>query len=135
MKPLILIADDDRVFADVLARFLESQGLQTEIVTDGMHASMRAVREPRPAIIFLDIRMPAGSGLEVLKRIRMSNRTSGIPIVMVTADTNSKLPDEVHALGATEFAQKPIELEAIRRLVFKLLGWEEKSSSAAGKPA
>ncbi len=135
MKPLILIADDDRVFADVLARFLESHGLETEIVTDGMHASMRALRKPKPSIIFLDIRMPAGSGLEVLKRIRMSNKTSGIPIVMVTADTSSKLPDEVHALGATEFAQKPVELEAIRRLVFKLLGWQEKDPAAAGKSA
>lgn len=130
MKPLILIADDDRVFADMLARSLESHGMMVEIVTDGMHASMRAVRDPRPAIIFLDIRMPAGSGIEVLKRIRMSNRTSGIPIVAVTADTNPKLPEEVRALGATEFAQKPVDLEAIRRLVFRLLGKEEAAPAA-----
>jgi len=124
VSKIILIADDDEVFVQLLSEYLKDYGFEIETASDAMHASIIAFRPPHPALILLDIRMPAGSGLAVLKRLRDSDWTKNIPIIVVSADASSGLPEEARALGATEFAQKPVNLEAMRGVIFKLLGME-----------
>ena len=126
MKKLnILIADDDEVFLDMMSQYFEEYDFEISTARDAMYASMIALRVPHPSIILLDIRMPAGSGLAVLQRLRMSRKTKDIPIVAVSADASPTLPDEARELGASAFVLKPVDLEEMRRLVFKLLGLEE----------
>ncbi len=120
-KKKILIADDDIVFNDVLVNFLRKEGFQVETARDGMMASQAAMRAPHPALIFLDIRMPAGSGIDVLKRLRLSTKTAHIPIIAVSADPSPTLPEQALAAGATEFVLKPINLEEIRKLMAEIL--------------
>ena len=129
-KISILIADDDEVFLDLMSRYFEEYDFDVSIARDAMQASMMALRDPRPALILLDIRMPAGSGLAVLQRLRMSRKTKDIPIVAVSADASAGLPEEARKLGASAFVLKPVELEDVRKLVFKLLGLEEMNTEA-----
>jgi putative two-component system response regulator len=124
MKKTILIADDDEVFVDLMSRFFHEHDFAIITASDAMHASMIALRAPHPSLILLDIRMPAGSGLEVLKRLRMSAKTNQIPIIAVSADASPTLPEEARKLGATEFVLKPVDPEEMRKLAYKLLGLE-----------
>ena len=125
MKQNILIADDDPVFRDLMETFYREYDFEVTTANDAMQACMRALHPPLPALIVLDIRMPAGSGLTVLQRLRMSNKTKNIPIVAVSADASPTLPDEARKAGASEFVLKPVDPEEMRKLTFKLLGLEE----------
>lgn len=131
MKQTILIADDDAVFRGVMEALYRDYGFEVTTANDAMQACMRALRPPLPSLIVLDIRMPAGSGLTVLQRLRMSNKTKNIPIIAVSADASLTLPDEARKAGATEFVLKPVDPEEIRKLTFKLLGLEEMDHLAA----
>ncbi len=116
----VLIADDDQVFRQLLARFLTEHGFKVTIASDGMQASMMAMRNTPDAII-LDIRMPAGSGLEVLKRLRNSQKTAQIPVLAVSADLDGNLPFEAKMLGAVTFISKPIDLDGVYQTLCKVL--------------
>lgn len=116
----ILIADDDQIFRQLVAKFLSDRGFKITIASDGMQASMMALRNSPDAII-LDIRMPAGSGLEVLKRVRGSLKTSQVPVLVVSADLDGNLPLEAKQLGANEFLNKPVDLEDLYKKLCEML--------------
>lgn len=116
----VLIADDDQIFRQLVAKFLGDRGFKVSIASDGMQASMMAIRNSPDAVI-LDIRMPAGSGLEVLKRLRGSHKTSHVPVLAVSADLNGNLPLEAKQLGAAGFLTKPIDLEDLYKQLCDLL--------------
>jgi twitching motility two-component system response regulator PilH len=78
----VLIADDSRVQVFLVKTALEQKGFQVIVAMDAMQAGMTALRNAPDAII-LDINMPGGSGLEVLKRLRMSTKTQLIPVIVV----------------------------------------------------
>jgi len=116
----VLIADDDQIFRQVVAKFLAERGFTVAIASDGMQASMMAIRNAPDAVV-LDIRMPAGSGLEVLKRLRGSLKTSHVPVIVVSADLNGNLPLEAKQLGAELFLAKPIDLEDLYKKLCEVL--------------
>ena len=116
----VLIADDDQIFRQVVAKFLAERGFTVAIASDGMQASMMAIRNAPDAVV-LDIRMPAGSGLEVLKRLRGSLKTSHVPVIVVSADLNGNLPLEAKQLGAELFLAKPIDLEELYKKLCEVL--------------
>lgn len=116
----VLIADDDQALAHLLAASLEAQGFRVELAFDAMQASMLVRRSP-PAAVLLDILMPGGTGLDVLKRLKASTQAARIPVVAMSASTDPELPAKVRGLGAAEFLQKPVELEALVALLRRLL--------------
>lgn len=116
----VLIADDDAIFRQGVAKFLTDHGFAVTIASDGMQASMMAIRNSPDAVI-LDIRLPAGSGLEVLKRLQGSLKSSHIPVLAVSADANGNLPLEAKQLGASEFMLKPVDLDELYKKLCTLL--------------
>jgi CheY-like chemotaxis protein len=117
-KPMatILIADDSQFQLAFLRSGLEAKGFEVIGAEDALQASMMALRS-KPDAIVLDISMPGGSRLEVVKRLRRSTKTSGIPVVVVTADSDPRTRDTAISLGASAFFYKPINIE---NLVSKL---------------
>ena len=76
-----------------------------------------------PAVVLLDLRLPDADGLEVLRRIRANDRTSLIPVVILTS---SMAPDDVHRAyraGASSFVRKPIEFERFTDLVRQIAAY------------
>lgn len=116
----VLIADDDQIFRQLVSKYLNERGFDVKVASDGMQASMMAIRHSPDAII-LDIRMPAGSGLEVMKRLRGSQKSSTIPVLAVSADTDGNLPYEAKLLGAAGFMAKPVQLEDLYNKVCEIL--------------
>jgi putative two-component system response regulator len=104
----IIVADDDKVLSKMICSILKENGHTTRAVFDAMQVMMFAVKEP-PDLVILDINMPGGTGLDVLRKLKNSSKTNGVPVIVITGSTDQKLPDEVLKLGATHFLSKPIE--------------------------
>jgi DNA-binding response OmpR family regulator len=99
----VLVVDDDRVLADVVAFTLRREGYQVILAYDGKSALNRW-EEEQPDLIVLDINLPIIDGFTVCKRIREQGDT---PILLLTV--RSEEDDIVHGLdlGADDYVTKP----------------------------
>jgi DNA-binding response OmpR family regulator len=120
-KMKVLIADDDRVLTHLVTARLKSKGWQVEVAHDAMQALMFAMKSP-PDVIALDIGMPGGTGLEVLKRLKRSSRTEQIPVVIVSGSIAPATEATVLSLGAAAFLHKPIDSDEMHATLSRLLG-------------
>lgn len=117
MKGRVLIVDDDLALAEMLGIVLRGEGLDVIHVADGS-AAIGAFRDHRPDLILLDVMLPGMDGISVCKRIRAE---SGVPIVMLTARTDTV--DVVVGLesGADDYVVKPFKpAELIARVRARL---------------
>jgi two-component system cell cycle response regulator len=110
--PKILIADDSRFQRELLASFLSSSDFEPVFAGDALQAWMAALRSS-PQLILLDINMPAGTGLEVLKRLKMSIKTQHIPVIVVSSEEDPATESMALSLGAIVFLHKPVEQEQL----------------------
>jgi DNA-binding response OmpR family regulator len=117
----VLIVEDDSKVADLLRVYLEKDGYQVMVASDGINA-LKLAEEKRPDIILLDLNLPRLDGLEVCRNVR---RKSEVPIIMVTArdeDTDKIVGLE---LGADDYITKPFsprEVVARVRAVLRRAG-------------
>src|SRR5437899_7471984 len=114
----VLVVEDDATVAEVVGRYLERDGYQVEVFTDGARALARALSSP-PDLVLLDLMLPGMDGLEVCRRIRGA---APIPIIMLTA--RGQEGDRVLGLelGADDYVAKPFsprELTARVRSVLR----------------
>ena len=107
--PRILVVDDDPDMTRLIAATLGAAGFACLAAYDALQGMVVAQRE-HPAVILLDLHMPAGGGLSLLEKLRASVKTATTPILMITADHASDLPAKALALGATGFLYKPLDL-------------------------
>lgn len=118
----VLVADDDRVVSHLLMSGLRKAGYEVIPAYDAMQALMFAVRVPQPDAILLDLSMPGGAGMETLRRIKASARSSHIPVVVVSGTTDPDAPEKAKELGAQAFLGKPVDMEALVAVLERLLG-------------
>jgi len=123
----ILIADDSRFQVQMLTSWLTPMGFEVTFAVDALQTWMMALRS-NPDVILLDINMPGGTGIEVLKRLRMSSKTQHIPVIVVSADENPATEARVRSLGAAEFLHKPVDQEQLCLSVLRAL----KKEAATG---
>jgi CheY-like chemotaxis protein len=121
--PLVLVVEDDPAAAELLTRQLVSAGYRTEVARTGTQAVERAL-VLQPAAITLDVILPEVDGWEVMTRLKSDERTSSIPIVVVSVVDN---PELGLALGAIDYFVKPVDAQVlIHRLnEFGLKGGDE----------
>jgi len=108
----VLVVDDEPEAVELLVEFLSSKGYEILTATSGEEA-LRRVKEDRPHLVLLDIRMPKMSGLEVLKRIREIDPEMGI--IMVTAVNEEDVGRQALELGAFDYIVKPLDLKYLER--------------------
>lgn len=104
----ILFADDDPVFTQIVEAALKKAGWLVTVARDAMQAVMFAVRTP-PDLIMLDITMPGGNGLAALQKLKASDKTRLVTVLVVSGTTDPALPAKALALGAVEFWPKPLD--------------------------
>jgi putative two-component system response regulator len=121
----ILIADDDRVLSQLVCTIVRKAGHVPIPVYDSMQALMFAMRPPVPALIILDLNMPGGTGLEALRKLKLSARTSPIPVIVLSGSVEEDMPEHVKSLGAEVFLAKPIDPEQLLHAVRRALGEPE----------
>lgn len=112
----VLIVEDDEAIAAMLKYNLKSEGFTVVHTDDGAEA-LQLVQEERPDIILLDWMLPSVSGIEVCRRLRQSDKTRNIPIIMVTA--RGEESDKLMGLdyGSDDYITKPFSpAELIARM-------------------
>ena len=111
----ILIVDDTEENIDIL---LETLGELYDIcvATDG-ESALEIVAEDHPDLILLDILMPKIDGYEVCKRLKASKRTQNIPIIFLTALSETRDEKKGLDLGAVDYITKPINPALVRARV------------------
>ena len=99
------MVDDDPSLAEMLTIVLRGEGFDTAVIGDGSQA-LTAVRELRPDLVLLDLMLPGMNGIDVCRVLRAD---SGVPIVMLTAKTDTV--DVVLGLesGADDYVMKPFK--------------------------
>jgi adenylate cyclase len=110
--PRILIADDNPSNRDILQARLAVHGYEILTAVDGQEA-LEMAREAQPDLILLDVMMPKLDGLEVCRRLKKDTSLPFMPVIMVTAKTDSK--DIVAGLesGGDEYLTKPVDHAAL----------------------
>lgn len=122
MRGRLLVVDDDLALAEMLGIVLQSEGFDVTHVADGS-AAVAAFRDSRPDLVLLDVMLPGMDGIEICRRIRAE---SGVPIVMLTARTDTV--DVVVGLesGADDYVLKPFKpQELIARVRARLRRGDE----------
>lgn len=117
MTSQILVVDDDSSLAEMLTMVLEGEGFQVTHAVDGNDA-LEKFAQATPDVVLLDVMLPFLSGIQVCERIR---ETSGVPIIMLTARTDTD--DIVRGLeaGADDYVVKPFNpAELIARIRARL---------------
>jgi DNA-binding response OmpR family regulator len=110
--PRVLVVDDEPDAVELLQEFLATKGYEVCTAGDGEEA-LQQVKEQRPHLILLDVRMPKMNGLEVLRRVREIDREVGI--IMVTAVNEEETGREALKLGAFDYITKPLDLKYLER--------------------
>ena len=108
----VLIADDDREILQTLSIGLRAAGHQVRTVQDAMQAFLQS-KKHTPDVILLDINMPGGNGVDVLRLLKTTPATKNVPVVIITASGDAGLPERVKSLGAAHFIAKPFEFAAL----------------------
>jgi two-component system, OmpR family, response regulator MtrA len=105
MKGRVLVVDDDQALAEMLGIVLRGEGFEPVHCADG-EAALEMFRATRPDLVLLDVMLPGVDGIEVCRRLRAE---SGVPIVMLTAKTDTI--DVVVGLesGADDYVMKPFK--------------------------
>ena len=112
----ILVADDSRFQIALLTKVLQEKGFEVVVAQDACQAGMVA-RRTAPDAIVLDINMPGGSGIEVLRRLRRSLKTQSIPVVVVSGSSGTDVRNAAMELGVTDFLAKPVDLDQLCRVL------------------
>jgi len=112
INPRVLVVDDDQMVANVLARVMEKDGYDVEIVGDGLGAFVSIAKAP-PDVILLDLMLPGMSGFEICRRLKGELRTRLIPIVLITGAGERENRIQGLAAGADDFLAKPIDQQEL----------------------
>ena len=106
VKPKILVAEDEKNIARVVAYNLEKEGYQVEVARDGEEV-LEKVRRGAPDLLLLDLMLPKMDGLEICRALKADPKTALLPIIMLTA--KSQETDRVVGLemGADDYIPKP----------------------------
>ena len=115
-KPRILVVDDVADNRDILVRRLVRRNFDVAEAVGGQDA-LKQIAESDFDLILLDVMMPDLSGTEVLKRLRDDRRYDNMPVIMVTAKSQSEDVVESLGLGANDYITKPVDFEiAVARI-------------------
>jgi len=117
----MLVVDDDAGIRWVLARVLTGEGI--EVVQAGsLEEALKALEEGDFSLIFLDVYLPDGNGMDALAEGRFN-----VPVVLLTAETTFDHAAQAYRAGAMEYLPKPFDLDEVRALARRVKPAPEKA--------
>ncbi len=122
MKKQILFVDDEQHVLDALRRMLRSQSdIWQMTFVNSAEAAWERLLEEEFDVMVCDVRMPGTSGLSLLRRIRQTEQTKELPVVMLTALQDRRLKRRALNLGAVDLLSQPVEQEDLVARISSLL--------------
>lgn len=120
MGKKVLIVDDEIHVIKILQFKLKNEGFEVLQALNGPDA-IELAKAQAPDVILLDIMMPGMNGYEVYEALKEDDRTSEIPIVMVSAKTREADKSKAEDLGIEEYVYKPFSLQNIVDVINRVL--------------
>ena len=114
--PLILLAEDDPLVAELVCAALEPRGYIVGVLPDG-RGIVEIVQGKRPALVILDCAMPIMGGIQALQLIRASSIGFSVPVLMLTARSSFRDEDIARRAGATDYLRKPFDADQLTATV------------------
>ena len=124
MSKTILIVEDNKLNMKFFNDLLQVHGYNTIQAIDGC-GFLNLVRENRPDLILMDIRLPKISGLELIKMLKADGTLKRIPVVAVTAFAMKNDKEKIWQCGCDGYVSKPVSLQALLDTVSKFLHQEK----------
>jgi DNA-binding response OmpR family regulator len=116
----VLVIEDDRDQADLCADVCAGAGLNAMTVGTGLQGYWKA-RYLQPAVIILDLVLPDSDGWEICRRLKTDNKTTGIPIVILTARDDTNGASLAMEAGCAAYVKKPCPPPDLVAVVRKVL--------------
>ncbi|RPI58655.1 MAG: response regulator, partial [Planctomycetaceae bacterium] len=126
-KKHIIVVEDERDLADMIAIRLKRDGHRADVAYDGQEAITK-IKADVPDMVLLDLMLPKISGLDVLRELRADPRTNSIPVVILTAKSEESDVVVGLQLGADDYVTKPFSMSVLMARVSAVL----RRSAAAG---
>ena len=120
----VLIAEDNTINAMIITRYLNKWGMIVDLATDGLMCVDKAVSGEYD-LILMDMQMPEMDGVEATREIRKNNSNphlKTIPIIALTANSESDVALEVKSAGMNGIIPKPFDPDEVRDQLSKILG-------------
>jgi DNA-binding response OmpR family regulator len=117
-KHNVLVVDDEPIVCHSLRRILSKQSCQVEEAFD-VDAALQKMKLSKYDLIFLDLKMPKRSGMEILKNIK--ENYPDIPVIMITGYASIETAVEATKLGAFQFVPKPFTPDELRAVAMEAL--------------
>lgn len=123
LKPLVLVVDDNAVNREALILYLKSRGIDCVGADGAEEARLYLHYQQRIGLMITDLRMQPEDGLDMIRKIRESERAA-LSIIVVSGDTDVKEAVDAMHLGVVDFLLKPVDLGKLLELVKKELKLE-----------
>lgn len=127
---VVLLAEDDPGHATLIQRNLKRAGIINKIVwtkngqeaLDYIHQEglYNGHESGKSLVVLLDINMPVMDGVEVLRQLKVDERTKKIPVMMLTTTDDPREIERCYALGCSVYVTKPVEYEKFREAIQQL---------------
>ena len=108
----ILIVDDTPANIDVLRKFMAESGYDISIAPNG-NVALKIINQSKPDLILLDVMMPGIDGFEVCRRLKENDDTKDIPVIFVTAKTETSDIVQGFQVGGVDYITKPFKREEV----------------------
>jgi len=117
MLKLLVIDDEDEII-QVVGDFFKDEGFDVYTADTGQ-AGLKLIGEQKPDVVFLDLKLPDISGLEILKQIRLSEQKC--KVIVNTGYVENSLKENAKKLGCDVFLSKPFNLIQLNEVLQKLI--------------
>ncbi|MDO8752518.1 MAG: response regulator [Anaerolineales bacterium] len=120
-KAKVLIVDDEPNNVDFLEQALEDSGYQLITATNGQEA-LNKIQSEQPDLVLLDLAMPIMDGFAVLERVKADQSLRDIPIIIISAEHDSKSVVRGIKQGAEDYLTKPVNVGLLVKKVKEYMG-------------
>lgn len=119
----LMMVDDEALVLDVIQTFLQEAGYETFVKCTQPERAVDLMLLHKPDLVMMDLRMPGVTGFDVLTQMRRFTELRYIPVIILTAETDSQSKLRALELGATDFLTKPVDASELQLRVRNALAF------------
>lgn len=121
--PRILLVEDDEALLKLVHKALVANGYQVDVAEHGLEGLVKIDRmDDKPDLLIVDVMMPELDGISLVRALKTQGATRRIPVIFVTARTDSKTIAEGISVGAKYYITKPFTIDDLLEKVRRALG-------------
>jgi len=133
MSCSVLVVDDEYDIRQLLSTMLTMMGYQSFVAQDGLEA-LEKILECKPDVLILDVMMPGMDGLTLCRKLRDTEATAALPIIMLSGKAHQEAIQEGLQAGANRYLVKPTGLDELTRNISEVLGETAVNNTTFNNP-